>query len=318
MKFGFLGTTEFAAEILQHLIAHNKKPLWVITKPDSVAGRGQRLSPSPVKTTALNNNIAIHQPDKMDQQFLDHFQQGDPEVMVVVAYGIILPQKFLDLAPYGCINIHTSLLPRWRGAAPIQRSIQAGDTELGISLIKVTAKLDAGPVIMQKKLKSVMGYTTAEVAPKLNDLAKDAINEYLNNPDAWSHTEQAEEQVTYADKITKEEAQVNWAEDAITIARNINAFNPYPGAYSWLGDERVRILQAVPITNSGDTQTAAGEITYTLASKTTKAKLIVGCGQGKDKVEILQLQFPGRSAIKVSQIQGKSPLDSIKIFTRKS
>lgn len=319
MKFGFLGTTEFAAAILQHLIANNKKPLWVITKPDSIAGRGQKLSPSPVKTLALSNNIPIHQPDKMDQQFLDGFQPGATEVMVVVAYGIILPQKFLDLAPRGCVNIHTSLLPRWRGAAPIQRSIQSGDAEIGISLIKVTAKLDAGPIIMQKKVNSIMGDTAAEVALKLNDLSKDAINEYLNNPDAWPDLEQAEEQVTYAEKITKQEAQVNWAEDATTIARKINAFNPYPGAYSWLGDERVKILQAIPITNSGDKQTAnVGEITYTLASKTSEAKLIVGCGQGQDRVDILQLQFPGRSAIKVSQIQGKSPLDNIERFNYKA
>lgn len=307
-RFGFLGTTEFAAAILDDLIANNKKPLWVITKPDSIAGRGQKLRPSPVKKIALGNDIPIYQPDKIDQAFLENFQHDNPEVMLVVAYGIILPTEFLNLAPRGCVNIHTSLLPRWRGAAPIERSIQAGDEELGISLIKVTPKLDAGPIIMQKKFKSTMGDTAADITPKLNDLAKDSINEYLNNPDACPADEQEEEQVTYAQKITKEEAQIDWAEDAVTIARKINAFNPSPGAYSWLGSERLKLLKAIPYSDTSTADATAGELAYTAGSKSSQAQLIVTCGKGK--IEVLQLQLPGRSPININQIQGKSILDT--------
>lgn len=321
MKFGFLGTTEFATVILQDLLDKNRRPLWVITKPDSIAGRGQKLRSSPVKQLALEHQIPIYQPSKIDKNFLDDFSRnsphGSPQLILVVAYGLILPTEFLQLPSHDCINIHTSLLPRWRGAAPIERSIQAGDKEVGISLIEITKELDAGPIIMQKKFNLSMGDTAADIIPKLNQLSRDALNEYFNNPDAWQKQKQKEEEAIYAEKITKEEAQIDWSQDAFSIARTINAFNPYPGAYSWLGGKRIKLLKALPITNldiggeESSKTNQVGRIIYTM-----KSQLRVICGEGE--VEILMLQFPGRSPINPLQIQGKSPLDTNEQFTNQT
>lgn len=322
MKFGFLGTTEFATTILQYLITNsNCQPLWVITKPDSISGRGQRLVPPSVKKVAIENNIATHQPDKIDKKFLDNFAHGNPTFIVVVAYGLILPKEFMQLASHSCVNIHTSLLPLWRGAAPIERSIQAGDAEIGISLIKMTEELDAGPIIMQKKCKLSIGETAADLTPRLNEMSKQAIKAYLDNPDAWSPHTQEDDLATYAKKISKEEALIDWSQDASSIARKINAFNPYPGAYSWLKDNRTKLLKAVPYINTNqNTQTIEcdahipdGSIIYTGASRTHKPQLRVVCGSGE--VDILQLQFSGRSSLDITQIQGKSPLDNVTQFS---
>ena len=314
MNFGFVGTTEFAASILQDLIENNnRRPQWVITKPDSIAGRGKRLVPPPVKKIADAHLIKVYQPSKIDTTFLDSFPHHNPQLIIVVAYGLILPKEFLQLPSRCCVNIHTSLLPRWRGASPIERAIQAGDAEIGISLIEITEALDAGPIIMQKRSDLSMGETAEDVTPKLNQMSKDILNEYLSDPDAWSVSAQKDSEANYADKITKEEVQIDWTQDAATIARHINAFNLHLGAYSWLGETRIKLLKAIPTADHNGNKLPAGSIKLFGSPLATQLKVV--CGKGE--IEVLKLQFPGGAKMHPKQVQGKSPLDGAKQFVNK-
>ncbi|MFY0663598.1 MAG: methionyl-tRNA formyltransferase [Natronospirillum sp.] len=248
LRIIFAGTPEFAARPLQALIDQGIVPVAVYTQPDRPAGRGRQPTPSPVKAVALAANIPVEQPVKLrgDEDALAQLQRYDADLMIVIAYGLILPQTVLDTPRLGCVNVHASLLPRWRGAAPIQRAIEAGDLESGVCLMHMDAGLDTGPVIS----RAVIPITDDMNAGDLHDaLAASGIELLLDFlPQASTLLPQAEDQpndgVTYAHKLSKEEAILNWQNTAVELARRVRAFNPWPvSSFQWR-DQVFRVWSA--------------------------------------------------------------------------
>ncbi|WP_417666057.1 methionyl-tRNA formyltransferase [Pseudidiomarina sp.] len=231
-KVVFAGTPEFAAEHLAALINDEQtEVVAVYTQPDRPAGRGKKLQASPVKQLALQHHLPIHQPQSLrtpDAQAELAAYQAD--VMVVVAYGILLPQAILDVPRYGCINVHGSLLPRWRGAAPIQRALWAGDAETGVAIMQMEAGLDTGPVLLEARLPITAEDTSATLYDKLAKLGPPALLETLHNLDALQpHAKnQDDAAATYAKKLSKEEAKLDWQQPAAALERWVRAFNPWP------------------------------------------------------------------------------------------
>ena len=348
-KLGFAGTSDFAAALLQSLIVSAYKPDFVITQPDSRSGRGKKILYSPVKHVTLQHNIPCLQPQSITAEFIQQLKEFQPSIILVVAYGQILPQEFLQIPEYGCINLHTSLLPHWRGAAPIVRSIEAGDKQSGISLMQVIPKLDAGPILLQKKCPIEKDDTAGSLEEKFIPLAIDAIKQYFENPEEYPANEQPNIDVSYAAKISKEECEINWNDDAEIIARRIKAFNPKPGCYSWLGKQRVKIWRATAEagTESGSDLEAGSDLgkaksdnknislnkpgfimrhkdknitaddaavttAPTIPTLPTLPTLKVQCGKGI--LNIQQLQFEGQVPIETKRITGNSPLDNHNSF----
>ena len=284
MKVAFAGTPEFAAAALEAILAAGFDVPLVLTQPDRPAGRGMQLQPSPVKRVALAAGIPVHQPEKLrtpEQQAPLAEVQAD--VLVVAAYGIILPQAVLDLPRHGCLNIHASLLPRWRGAAPIHRAIQAGDPETGITIMQMDAGLDTGPMLLSRAETIHADDTTGSLHDRLAQLGAGMIVEALRAlPDGLTATPQPADGVTYAAKIGKAEANVDWSRPAAEIERAIRAFNPFPGAIATLQQTPVKLWRARAIDASG----TPGEVLLAEG-----AGVIVACGEGA--LCITELQKPG-------------------------
>ena len=238
MNVLFAGTPEFAARCLEGLLESRHRVTGVITQPDRAAGRGLALAPSPVKRLAAARGIQVVQPASLreahSQAELESFRA---DVIVVAAYGLILPQRVLELSRYGAVNIHASLLPRWRGATPIQRALLAGDRETGISIMQMDSGLDTGPVLMQEKIPILEDDTTGTLHDRLAELGAKLIVQTLDALEAGEvrATPQSAEGVTYAAKLGRGEARVDWRESAVSVNRRVRAFNPSPGA-----DARVR------------------------------------------------------------------------------
>lgn len=240
LKVVFAGTPEFAEQALQAILAAGHEVPLVLTQPDRPSGRGMRLRPSPVKQTALAADIEVAQPLRLRLQG-EHAEQARavqqqlqdlaPDVMVVAAYGLILPQWVLDLPKYGCLNIHASLLPRWRGAAPIQRAIDAGDDKTGITIMQMDAGLDTGPILLTKSLPITGQHTAGQLHDELAALGAEAIVEALAALAAGPlpAQPQPDEGVTYADKLERNESRLDFDWSAQRLARRIRAFNPFPG-----------------------------------------------------------------------------------------
>ena len=284
MKVAFAGTPEFAAAALEAILAAGFDVPLVLTQPDRPAGRGMQLQPSPVKRVALAAGIPVHQPEKLrtpEQQAPLAAVQAD--VLVVAAYGIILPQAVLDLPRHGCLNIHASLLPRWRGAAPIHRAIQAGDAETGITIMQMDAGLDTGPMLLSRAEAIHADDTTGSLHDRLALLGAEMIVEALRAlPGGLTATPQPADGVTYAAKIGKAEANVDWSRPAAEIERAIRAFNPFPGAVATLQQTPVKLWRARAIDASG----TPGEVLLAEG-----AGVIVACGEGA--LCITELQKPG-------------------------
>ncbi|MDD3327404.1 MAG: methionyl-tRNA formyltransferase [Zoogloea sp.] len=284
MKVAFAGTPEFAAAALEAILAAGFDVPLVLTQPDRPAGRGMQLQPSPVKRVALAAGIPVHQPEKLrtpEQQAPLAAVQAD--VLVVAAYGIILPQAVLDLPRHGCLNIHASLLPRWRGAAPIHRAIQAGDAETGITIMQMDAGLDTGPMLLSHAEAIHPDDTTGSLHDRLAQLGAEMIVEALRAlPGGLTATPQPADGVTYAAKIGKAEANVDWSRPAAEIERAIRAFNPFPGAVATLQQTPVKLWRARAIDASG----TPGEVLLAEG-----AGVIVACGEGA--LCITELQKPG-------------------------
>lgn len=244
----FAGTPAFAAYHLQALIDSGNTPSLVLTQPDRAAGRGRKLTPSPVKVIAEQYGIPVFQPEKLDSAAQDYLSAlPRPDLLIVVAYGLLLPQWLLDWASYGAINVHASLLPRWRGAAPIQRAIEAGDADSGISIMQMDIGLDTGDVWRKIRVPIADSMNAEQLHDELQAVGAKALTDALaviltaiEKP-----TPQSEEGVTYAKKLSKAEAQVNWRETAELICRKIRAFNPVPIAHSETKDgQRYRFYRA--------------------------------------------------------------------------
>ncbi|MDG6296444.1 methionyl-tRNA formyltransferase [Glaesserella parasuis] len=247
----FAGTPDFAATHLQALLNSEHNVIAVYTQPDKPAGRGKKLQASPVKQLAEAHHIPVYQPKSLRKEEAQaELQTLNADVMVVVAYGLILPEAVLKAPKYGCLNVHGSLLPRWRGAAPIQRSIWAGDTETGVTIMQMDIGLDTGDMLHKVTTPILATETSASLYAKLAELAPPALLEVLNGLTSgqFKPEKQQDEQANYAEKLTKEEAKLDWNMTACQLERNIRAFNPAPMAYLTLMvnevEERIKVYQA--------------------------------------------------------------------------
>ncbi len=283
MKIIFAGTPEFARAALAAIIDAGHEVALVLTQPDRPSGRGMKLTPSPVRQEAEKHGIPVFQPASLrDSASHQPIREAGAEVMVVAAYGLILPQAVLDIPARGCLNIHASLLPRWRGAAPIQRAIEAGDSETGICIMQMEAGLDTGPVLLEKRLPILETDTGASLHDKLAELGAAAIVEALARLDELKPVAQPRQGVTYANKLSKEEARLDWSLPAATLARRIRAFNPVPGAWTLLDGEALKIWQAEAAPGKG----RSGEVL-----QAADGELIVACGEGA--LRLVELQKAG-------------------------
>lgn len=297
MKLIFAGTPEFAAQALSAIISAGHQVALVLTQPDRPAGRGMSLQPSAVKKVALEHGIEVFQPLTLkDAEAQAKIAAVGAEVMVVAAYGLILPQVVLDMPRFGCINIHGSLLPRWRGAAPIQRALLAGDTETGVCIMQMEAGLDTGPVLLRGVFPIEAGDTTATLHDRLAELGARLAVEALGRLPLPAKAQPAEG-VTYAHKIEKAEALIDWSKPAGELDRHIRAFNPFPGAQALFGGQTVKLWQATPV--AGD-----GEIGTILV--VDRSRVVIACGEGA--LAVSELQKAGGKRLPVQQFLAGHPL----------
>jgi methionyl-tRNA formyltransferase len=257
----FAGTPDFAAQHLQALIDSPHNVIVVYTQPDKPAGRGKKLQASPVKQLAEQHQIPIYQPKSLRKpETQAELTALHADVMVVVAYGLILPQAVLDAPTYGCLNVHGSLLPRWRGAAPIQRAIWAGDKQTGVTIMQMDAGLDTGDMLHKVFCDIDLQDTSADLYHKLAEIAPNALIEVLNHLTDGTFTAEPQDdmQSNYAEKLSKEEAKLDWQLSAAQLERNIRAFNPWPMAYLQLTDEQgnpqtLKVYQAIVLPSVSQT-----------------------------------------------------------------
>lgn len=313
LRIIFAGTPEFAARHLQALLECEHEVVAVFTQPDRPAGRGKKLQASPVKALALAHNLPVHQPIGLksaeDQALISQYKA---DLMVVVAYGLLLPKAVLTLPRLGCINVHASLLPRWRGAAPIQRAIQAGDKETGVTIMQMDVGLDTGDMLAISRCP-IEGHTTAaDLHDTLWQIGCPALIDTVNllatgkaQAEAQNH-----ELANYAHKLTKEEACINWQHSAQEIGLMVRAFNPFPVAFTLLGDERVRIWRAEALDEN--TNSEPGTL-VSIQKDGQNSRLIVACGEGC--LAITELQLPGKKALKVTDLLAGSG-DKFSVGTR--
>ena len=291
MRITFAGTPEFAAVALQALIAAGHDVPLVLTQPDRPAGRGMKLQPSAVKAVATAQGLPLAQPRslRLDGKYPEEaaaarqaLQAAAPELMVVAAYGLILPRWVLDLPPRGCLNIHGSVLPRWRGAAPIHRAIEAGDATTGITIMQMDEGLDTGDMLLVETLPIAPHDTTATLHDKLAVLGAQLIVQALAAP-ALQRRPQPPEGITYAHKIDKAEAAIDWSQPAEVIERRVRAFDPFPGATFEAHGEVVKLWRAEVVANAHG---RPGEVLAASADR-----LVVACGEGA--LALRQVQRPG-------------------------
>jgi len=294
LKVIFAGTPDFAAKHLSALLESEHEVIAVYTQPDRPAGRGKKLTASPVKVLAEENAIPVYQPQSLKaQDAQEELASLNADLMVVVAYGLILPTTVLNAPKLGCINVHGSILPKWRGAAPIQRSIWAGDAETGVTIMQMDEGLDTGDMLHIATLPITSEDTSATLYEKLAELGPQALVEVVNEFDRYTPTKQDDSQATYAKKLSKEEALINWADDAEQIERNIRAFNPWPVAWMQVEDQNVKVWSAsvVPLNKGATPGTviSANKEGITIAT-------------GRDALRITSLQIPGKKALPASDV----------------
>ena len=296
----FAGTPDFALASLQALVAAGHTPCAVLTQPDRPAGRGKQLTASPVKQFALEIDVPVLQPVSLrDAAQITALEALAPDLMVVAAYGLILPQAVLDVPRAGCLNVHASLLPRWRGAAPIQAAILAGDEQTGVCLMAMEAGLDTGPVFACEPTTIGARETAGELHDRLARAGGELLVRHLE--DIVSGRLVAEPQddalATYAPKIRPAEAQLDWQRDAAELARQVRAYNPVPGAWFMLGDERVKCWQAQRVAGSGP----AGSV---MAAGSDG--IDVACA--RDVLRLERLQRPGKRPVTATEFAAQFDL----------
>jgi methionyl-tRNA formyltransferase len=296
----FAGTPEFAAKHLEHLIANNYNIVACYTQPDRPAGRGKKLQPSAVKQVALENNIPVCQPQSLkDEEALTELSNWNADLMIVVAYGLLLPKAALDAPKHGCINVHGSLLPKWRGAAPIQRSVLAGDVETGVTIMQMDIGLDTGDMLLVEKCDITNQDTSGSIYEKLQIIGPKALLKTVDQIESAEITpiQQDNELATYAHKLTKQEALIDWTLSAIEIERNIRGYQPWPVAYTELSGNIVKVWQAEVISSSSK---PAGEII-----SADKSGITVSTSDGA--IKITQLQPQGKKPMLVADfINGRA------------
>jgi methionyl-tRNA formyltransferase len=285
LRLVFAGTPEFAAEHLKALLDSAHQIVAVYTQPDRPAGRGQKLMPSPVKQLAVEHGIPVLQPPTLrDPAAQAELKALGADLMVVVAYGLILPQVVLDTPRLGCINSHASLLPRWRGAAPIQRAVQAGDAESGVTVMQMEAGLDTGPMLLKVTTPISASDTGGSLHDRLAQLGPQAVLQAIEGLAAGTLKGEMQDDAlaNYAHKLNKDEARIDWSRPAVELERLVRAFNPWPICHSSLDGEPLKVLAAA----LGEGKGAPGQI---LAA--SKDGLTVACGEGA--LLLTRLQLPG-------------------------
>lgn len=294
MRIVFAGTPEFAAEHLKALLDSPYEIVAVYTQPDRPAGRGQKLMPSAVKALAVAHGIPVLQPQTLrNAEAQAELAALQPDLMVVVAYGLILPQAVLDIPRLGCINSHASLLPRWRGAAPIQRAVEAGDTESGVTVMRMEAGLDTGPMLLKVTTPISAEDTGGSLHDRLAQMGPPAVVQAIAGlADGSLQGEmQNDALATYAHKLNKDEARLDWRRPAVELERLIRAFNPWPVCHSTLDGESVKVLAANVAAGKGE----PGEIL-----SASKDGLVVACGD--QALSLTRLQLPGGKALSFSDL----------------
>lgn len=301
LRIIFAGTPEFAADHLRALLNTEHEVIAAYTQPDRPAGRGKKLTPSPVKVLAEENSIPVYQPASLKSEDAQaELSALNADVMVVVAYGLLLPKAVLDMPRFGCINVHGSILPKWRGAAPIQRSIWAGDKEAGVTIMQMDVGLDTGDMLHIAKLPIENTDTSASLYNKLAELGPDALVDVLNDLERYlaGAEKQNDDEATHAKKLSKEEALIDWQADAEQIERNIRAFNPWPVAWMQLGNDNVKVWSASVC------EAASSKAPGTVV-KADKHGIVVATGS-KDLL-ITQLQIPGKKALPAADVLNARP-----------
>lgn len=288
MRVIFMGTPDFSVPVLEALVKAGHEVVAVYSQPPRPAGRGKKDRPSPVQAKAEALGLAVHHPVSLRNDAAQIvFASHAADIAVVVAYGLILPQAILDAPAHGCLNIHASLLPRWRGAAPIHRAIMAGDTETGVCIMQMEAGLDTGPVLLRQATPIAAGETTGILHDRLSAMGAALVVEALNQLDSLTPEAQSEAGVTYAAKIDKAEARVDWNRPAADVANHICGLSPFPGAWVEIAGERVKLLQAVACAGAG----RPGDVLdgFTIACRT-------------GAVQVLRAQRPGKRPMDAADV----------------
>ena len=296
LKLIFAGTPDFAARHLAALLSSDHEVVAVYTQPDKPAGRGQKLTASPVKDLALAHDLPVYQPASLrNEEAQAELAALGADLMVVVAYGLILPKAVLDTPRLGCLNVHGSLLPRWRGAAPIQRAIWAGDAETGVTIMQMDVGLDTGAMIRKVSCTIASDETSASLYDKLAELGPQALVDTLNAMAAGDTAAEAQDDAlaNYAQKLSKEEARIDWSMEAVAIERCIRAFNPWPISWFEVADQTIKVWQAEVI--DSDHGQSAGTLL-----KADKQGIDVATGKGV--LRLLTLQPPGKKAMSVPDL----------------
>ena len=284
LKVVFMGTPNFSVPALDLLVKNKFNIKKVYTQPPKKSKRGQKINPSPVEEFCKKNKINFKNPINLNsEEEFENFKSTNPDVVIVVAYGQIIPKKFLSLAKLGFINIHASLLPKWRGAAPIQRAIMSGDEKLGISIMKIEEKLDSGPVLASKELSLDQNDTHGEIEKKLSIMGSNLLIESLKTMTigTYKFTNQNHTLATYAKKIEKSETKINWKLEAKKVLAHIHGLSPNPGAWFEYEKERFKILRAKVVLKNGKSGQVLDE------------NLTVACGSSS--IQILELQRQGKN-----------------------
>ena len=283
-KIVFMGTPEFSIPTLESLVNSNHKILAVYSQPASKANRGQKLIPSQVEVSAKEHSLNLRTPDNLnnDKEY-NYLKKLNPDLVVVIAYGKIIPKKFLDLSKHGFINVHASLLPKWRGAAPIQRAIMNLDNQTGISIMKIVEELDAGPVMQQDKIQINENIDTLTLSKVLSKLGANSILNAIIKIEKGEarFQEQNHSEATYAKKISKMEGKINWDQSAKKVLAKINGLNPNPGAWFQYKNERFKVWKAEIVNESSD------------AGKTVDEKLTIACSE--KSIRIIEIQKEGKN-----------------------
>lgn len=303
LRIVFAGTPDFSARHLEALLDDGDHHLVAVyTQPDRPAGRGKKLQASPVKQLAAQANIPVEQPDSLKSETAQRqLAAYRPDVMVVVAYGLILPRAVLDTPTYGCLNVHASLLPRWRGAAPIQRAIEAGDSDTGITIMQMDIGLDTGDMLHKVPCPILADDTALSLHNRLADIGPAALLKTLAQlrSAALQPEKQDDALATYASKLNKSEARLNWEQEASVLDRQIRAFNPVPVAYTLLNEERLRILQAAP--KNHPHHAAPGTIL-----EVGNDSLTVACGN-RSALAVFRIQLAGKKPMSIRDALNGSP-----------
>jgi methionyl-tRNA formyltransferase len=308
LRVAFAGTPEFALPALTALAARHEI-VGVLTQPDRPSGRGRRLAASPVKDAALAGQFPLVQPPTLRSEAArGQLASWHADVLIVIAYGLIVPPEVLSLPPLGCINVHASLLPRWRGAAPIERAILAGDSSTGVTIMQLDAGLDTGPILLQRRIGISRSHTGGSLRAELAALGAEVLLEALTGVvnGALTPRSQPEQGVTYAPRIDKAEARIDWTHEARAIERQVRAFNPVPVAETLLAGEQLRIFSARALDEYGSESAAKCADPGTIIGIDGDS-MLVQCGRGR--LAITEVQRPGRRRVAVRELSHSLPLE---------